>query len=134
MRVAETAARSLTCPSTFVLLSPICIILTAISTISLKIPETLVAELAAAASRRGVSKSVLVREAIRSFLLAEELSAVERLLAKYRSVPMSLADGCIVRMAEQQSQSVVFTLDSDFDVYRKHRRQRIPLLSPAHSR
>ncbi len=44
-------------------------------TISLKIPETLVAELAAAASRRGVSKSVLVREAIRSFLLAEEASA-----------------------------------------------------------
>ncbi len=68
-----------------------------------------------------------------AFSLAEELSAVERLLAKYRSVPMSLADGCIVRMAEQQSQSVVFTLDSDFDVYRKHRRQRIPLLSSAHS-
>lgn len=68
-----------------------------------------------------------------AFSLAGELSAVERLLAKYRSVPMSLADGCIVRMAEQQPQSVVFTLDSDFDVYRKHRRHRIPLLSPAHS-
>ncbi|MCY4182637.1 MAG: ribbon-helix-helix protein, CopG family [Gammaproteobacteria bacterium] len=35
-------------------------------------PETLSAELAAAARRRGISKSALVREAIQSFLLADE--------------------------------------------------------------
>ena len=64
-----------------------------------------------------------------SFSLAEELVAVGRLLTKYEDVPMSLANGCIVRMAEQQSRSVVFTLDSDFAVYRKHGSQRIPLLS-----
>ena len=66
-----------------------------------------------------------------SFSLAEELAAVNRLLTKYKDVPMSLADGCIVRMAEQQSHGVVFTLDSDFGVYRKHGNHRLPLLTPA---
>lgn len=44
------------------------------STISLKVPETLEAELRAAAHRRGVSKSALVREAIQSYLLTAEKS------------------------------------------------------------
>ena len=65
-----------------------------------------------------------------SFRLAEEMSAVARLLNKYRDVPMSLADGCIVRMAEQHPRGVVFTLDSGFAIYRKNKRQRIPILTP----
>ena len=65
-----------------------------------------------------------------SFRLAEENASVSRLLKKYRDRPMSLADGCLVRMAEQHPESVVFTLDGDFRIYRKHRRQRIPTLSP----
>ena len=65
-----------------------------------------------------------------SFRLAEETAAVSRLLKKYQNVPMSLADGCLVRMAEQHPESVVFTLDNDFKLYRKYRRQRIPTLSP----
>lgn len=65
-----------------------------------------------------------------SFRLAEESAAVSRLLKKYQDVPMSLADSCLVRMAEQHPGSVVFTLDSDFKIYRKYRRQRIPNLSP----
>ena len=65
-----------------------------------------------------------------SFGLAEETAAVSQMLKKYQDVPMSLADGCLVRMAERHSKSVVFTLDSDFKTYRKYRRQRIPTLSP----
>ena len=68
-----------------------------------------------------------------SFDLAEELTTVGRLMRKYKETPMSLADGCVVRMAEKRTHSVVFTLDSDFAVYRKHGNQRIPLLSPANS-
>lgn len=37
----------------------------------------------------------------------------------YASVPVSLADAELVRMAELYPQSVIFTLDSDFQVYRK---------------
>ena len=40
--------------------------------ISLKVPDVLAAELAAAASRRGMSKSALVREAIHTFLREDE--------------------------------------------------------------
>ena len=51
-------------------------------------------------------------------------------MAQYDSVPMSLADACLVRMAEANRNSVVVTLDSDFTIYRMHRNQPIPLLMP----
>ena len=66
-----------------------------------------------------------------SFRVAEESAAISRLLRKYRDVPMSLADGCLVRMAERHTDGVVVTLDSDFNVYRKNGRQMIPTLMPA---
>lgn len=47
------------------------------STISLKMPETLSAELSAAARRRGISKSALVREAVASFLLADRAAGTK---------------------------------------------------------
>ena len=74
----------------------------------------------------------LVRRSVvdTTFQLAEEVGAVSRLLKKYRDVPMSLADGCLVRMAELDDEGVVLTLDSDFRVYRKNGRQVIPTLSP----
>jgi hypothetical protein len=43
---------------------------------------------------------------------------------------MSLADACLVRMAEIRPNAVVFTLDHHFTIYRKHGRQAIPLLIP----
>lgn len=64
------------------------------------------------------------------FSLTEELSAVRRLVARYRDRPMSLADACLVRMAELYDDAAVVTVDQDFSVYRKHGRQAIPLISP----
>jgi hypothetical protein len=43
---------------------------------------------------------------------------------------MSVADACLVRMAELADQSQVFTTDRDFLVYRRKGRHTIPLLSP----
>jgi predicted nucleic acid-binding protein len=43
---------------------------------------------------------------------------------------MSLADACLVRLAELHADCQVFTLDRDFRRYRRHGRQVIPLLSP----
>ena len=65
-----------------------------------------------------------------SFRLKDECSIVKALLNKYKNVPMSLTDGCLVRMAEQISDSVIFTLDSDFKIYRKNRRNVIPTIMP----
>ena len=62
--------------------------------------------------------------------LSTEMASVKDLLLRYQSVPMSLADGCLVRMAEQISEAVVLTLDSDFEIYRMNRNQYIPVLMP----
>jgi uncharacterized protein len=53
-----------------------------------------------------------------SFRLDDNLQPVKKLLAKYRSVPMSLADACLIRMSELNPNSPVLTLDSDFNLYR----------------
>jgi predicted nucleic acid-binding protein len=66
-----------------------------------------------------------------AFRLEEHIAALHRLLRKYRDTPMSLADACVVRMAEIQENHSVLTLDSDFTVYRKHGRVPITLMHPA---
>ena len=66
-----------------------------------------------------------------AFDLDDHLEAVSRLVAKYQDVPMSLADASLVRMSELHDRSRVFTLDSDFKLYRRHGRQSIPLIYPA---
>ncbi|MBI3465119.1 MAG: PIN domain-containing protein [Planctomycetes bacterium] len=64
------------------------------------------------------------------FQLSEQSREVLTLIERYANVPMSLADACLVRMSELLSDCVVFTLDTDFAIYRRHRRQKIPLLIP----
>jgi predicted nucleic acid-binding protein len=59
-----------------------------------------------------------------------EARTIGRLLDKYEDVPMSLADACLVRMSEQHADCIVITLDSDFRVYRRHGRRRIPTRMP----
>lgn len=63
--------------------------------------------------------------------LAEEASAVSKLLERYRSVPAALADMCLVRMSELYESCTVLTLDSDFHIYRRHGRKAIPILHPS---
>jgi predicted nucleic acid-binding protein len=64
------------------------------------------------------------------FCLADELASIARLLTRYRSTPMSLADACLVRMAEQYADGTVLTLDRHFRIYRKSGRLVIPTLMP----
>jgi uncharacterized protein len=64
------------------------------------------------------------------FDLDQEWERVMPLLVQYASVPVSLADAELIRMAELFPRSLVFTLDSDFQVYRKDRDRVIPILSP----
>ena len=59
-----------------------------------------------------------------------EAASVARLMRRYENVPMSLADACLVRLIELTSQSTLFTLDSDFEIYHRKGRRLIPLLAP----
>ena len=64
------------------------------------------------------------------FNLEEEIDAVGELVRKYQNIPMSLADACLVRMSEQISGSVILTLDNDFKIYRKNKRNIVPTIMP----
>jgi uncharacterized protein len=66
-----------------------------------------------------------------AFRIEEHVGALRDLLKKYRDAPMSLADACIVRMAEIHERHAVLTLDSDFSIYRKHGRVPLSLIYPA---
>ncbi len=41
---------------------------------------------------------------------------------------MSFADACLVRMAEENPEYAILTIDSDFTIYRKNRNEAIPII------
>ncbi len=63
-------------------------------------------------------------------VLPGHVERVATLMRAYADTPMSLADACLVVLAEQRPEARVFTLDRDFLLYRAHGRQRISLLAP----
>jgi predicted nucleic acid-binding protein len=63
--------------------------------------------------------------------LEEEAAAIAILLSRYEETPMSVADACLVRLSERHADCRIFTLDSDFQHYRRNARQVIPLLFPS---
>jgi len=65
-----------------------------------------------------------------AFRLDEHVASITKLMSKYSSASMSLADACLVRMSELDSQAAVMTVDADFRIYRRHGRQAIPLITP----
>ena len=98
--------------------------------------EAVVSEAGFLGQRAGRGNPADVLEMLRrgildiSFSLSAEIDRVSALMSKYRNVPMSVADACLVRMSELHRGSPVLTLDRDFKIYRRKRRQPIPILSP----
>jgi uncharacterized protein len=75
--------------------------------------------------------ALLERGVIRIALsLQDEQSDLRALMHRYRNRPMSLADACLVRLSEIHSDAEVFTLDSDFRIYRRHGNKVIPVRMP----
>ena len=62
--------------------------------------------------------------------LDQEQADLRTLMRRYRDRPMSLADACLVRMAELYADGQVFTFDADFLIYRRHGNKVVPLLMP----
>lgn len=56
------------------------------------------------------------------------LERSSRLMAKYADLPMDLADATLVALAEERGDRRVFTLDSHFQIYRIHGRQRFEVI------
>ncbi len=70
------------------------------------------------------------RAVVAAFDFSSDLEPVLKLMEKYASVPMSLADACLVRMTEIRSDAVILTTDTDFRIYRRHGRRVVPSVMP----
>src|SRR6185295_8519900 len=55
------------------------------------------------------------------FRLEEVSREIRQLLKRYASVPMDLADACLVHLADELQTGRILTLDRDFGVYRWRR-------------
>lgn len=67
-----------------------------------------------------------------AFELAENLDQLADLARRYADRQPDLADLCLIRMSELHPRHVVITVDrADFRVYRRNKRDTIPVLCPA---
>ena len=64
------------------------------------------------------------------FDFRSEYAHVRELIHRCQDRPMSFADACLVRMAELRPEACIWTLDRDFEFYRKNRRQSLSLVKP----
>lgn len=62
--------------------------------------------------------------------LQENLRDVRDLMTQYADIPMSLADACLVRMAELNPRAEILTLDRHFRLYRTRTRRVLKLRLP----
>ena len=66
-----------------------------------------------------------------SFQAADHLPRLQELAIRYRDRHPDLADLCLIRMSELHPKHFVITTDvTDFRIYRRGRRETIPLIHP----
>jgi uncharacterized protein len=78
--------------------------------------------------------SLLQDEMLRiAFDCNRNLEQVAELGERYRDRKPDLADLCLIRMSEMYPRHSVITVDeNDFRIYRRHKRETIPILCPPH--
>ena len=67
------------------------------------------------------------------FRVLDHAAEIRELIRKYRNLPMDLADGCLVLLAEQHPQATIITTDRDFLLYRTRSRRQLRILAPFHA-
>jgi uncharacterized protein len=65
-----------------------------------------------------------------AFNICEHVDQLRDLALRYADRKPDLADLCLVRMSELYPRHMVLTVDDDFHVYRRNKREAIPLLCP----
>jgi len=100
--------------------------------------EAVIAEACFLLARRNIPPARLLTFLQRGDLeiglaLGDEAGPVRALMERYANVPMSLADACLVRLAEMTGLPIC-TLDSDFLIYRAHGRNALNLIVPPRAR
>jgi predicted nucleic acid-binding protein len=65
-----------------------------------------------------------------AFDLGENAEKVHELAKRYSDRHADLADLCLIRMSELYPHHTLITVDTDFRVYRRNKREAIPVLCP----
>ena len=94
--------------------------------------EAVLAEVAFHLGSSSYALSLVREEMLRvSFELARNLEQLAELARRYEDRKPDLADLCIIRMSELYPRHTVITVDeTDFRVFRRNKREAIPLLCP----
>jgi len=75
--------------------------------------------------------AMLRREVLRvAFDCASHVNQLINLAVRYADRKPDLADLCLIRMSELYPRHAIVTVDGDFLVYRRNRREAIPLILP----
>lgn len=62
------------------------------------------------------------------FRLVINVAAIATSMQKYRDLPISFADACLIQMADELDTGDILTLDSDFEHYRWRKTRHFNLL------
>lgn len=93
--------------------------------------EAVLAETAFKLRSAEVVLEMIVTELVKvSFDLNDHLPQLMALASRYADREPDLADLCLIRMSELYPKHSVITVDEDFRVYRRNKRDVIPLVSP----
>jgi predicted nucleic acid-binding protein len=93
--------------------------------------EPVLAETAFHLGDAGLVFEMIEEDLIRlAFDCDDHLPQLAALAKCYRDRKPDLADLCLIRMSELHSKHSVITVDKDFRVYRRNKREVIPLIAP----
>ncbi len=93
--------------------------------------EAVLAEAAFHLGDVGLVLEMISEELIRlDFVCNDHLASLAALAKSYRDRKPDLADLCLIRMSELHPKHSVITVDEDFRIYRRNKREVIPLISP----
>jgi uncharacterized protein len=93
--------------------------------------EAVLAEAAFHLGEIGLVLEMISEELIRlDFVCNDHLASLASLAKRYKDRKPDLADLCLIRMSELYPKHSVITVDEDFRVYRRNKREVIPLISP----
>jgi predicted nucleic acid-binding protein len=75
--------------------------------------------------------NILEKELIQvPFIYSKHSASVHKIITKYANLPAGFADACLVAMAETMRSAYIFTLDSDFMIYRLKSGKPLSIITP----
>jgi uncharacterized protein len=93
--------------------------------------EAVLAETAFHLADVGLVLEMISEELIRlAFDCNEHLPQLAALAKRYKDRKPDLADLCLIRMSELHPKHSIITVDEDFRIYRRNKREVIPVISP----